>query len=636
MKKLSLILTLALIVVSCVSDPTGELSTTDRHTSKIVNANVEPAPGFLMVRLAEDATAAFFGEITDIAIEAELLYPRSATRAKSKMDDWYLLSFDKSVDVETLAARLAEDERVERIEYDIYIKRPAYKRLEMPASRPEPTRSVTLPFDDPELEWQWHYYNDGSLDPDLCVAGADINLLNAWKYTAGDNRVIVAVCDGGIMASHPDLKDNMWVNEAEKSGKKGIDDDGNGYIDDIYGYNFVTDSGNVTADDHGTHVAGTISAVNNNGFAVCGIAGGTGNGDGVRLMSLQIFEGEDSCYSHQMAKAFRYAADNGAVIINNSWGYMPEDDFVNDNEYERYDSVLKNAIDYFESNAKLDGVMDGGLVVFAAGNEEYPSGIYPGAYHRYICVSAMSSDFTAAYYTNYGPGVNICAPGGDTNYGTFLTISSTSVQDAYSYGYEYMQGTSMATPHVSGCAALAVSYAAKTGKHLTADELRMLIVTSVHDIDQYQEGTKYAFDYISGRYYDIDINRFKGKLGTGCIDAHLLLMQMDSTPCLYLRTGEQSLLSLDEYFGDGSKNLTYKGVEMSSTVKSELGITTTPTVEAGKLNITCSKPGSGRIKVKAIAGGSVEGGNNNMGGMPIEREFELVVRGAVASNGGWL
>ena len=636
MKKLSLILTLALIVVSCVSDPTGELSTTDRHTSKIVNANVEPAPGFLMVRLAEDATTAFFGEITDIAIEAELLYPRSATRAKSKMDDWYLLSFDKSVDVETLAARLAEDERVERIEYDIFIKRPAYKRLEMPASRPEPTRSVTLPFDDPELEWQWHYYNDGSLDPDLCVAGADINLLNAWKYTAGDNRVIVAVCDGGIMASHPDLKDNMWVNEAEKSGKKGIDDDGNGYIDDIYGYNFVTDSGNVTADDHGTHVAGTISAVNNNGFAVCGIAGGTGNGDGVRLMSLQIFEGEDSCYSHQMAKAFRYAADNGAVIINNSWGYMPEDDFRSDNEYERYDSVLKGAIDYFESNAKLEGVMDGGLVVFAAGNEEYPSGIYPGAYHRYICVSAMSSDFTAAYYTNYGPGVNICAPGGDAYYGTFLTISSTSVQDAYSYGYEYMQGTSMATPHVSGCAALAVSYAAKTGKHLTADELRMLIVTSVHDIDQYQVGKKSSFDYTTGEYFDVYLDKYVGKLGTGCIDAHLLLMQMDSTPCLYLRTGEQGLLSLDEYFGDGSENLTYKGVEMSSTVKSELGITTTPTVEAGKLNITCTKPGSGRIKVKAIAGGSVEGGNNNMGGMPFEREFELVVRGAVASNGGWL
>ncbi|MBO7190280.1 MAG: S8 family serine peptidase [Alistipes sp.] len=636
MKKLSLIVSLALVAVACISDPTVESQVESTPVSKIVNANVEPAPGFLMVRLSEDASVEAFGEMTDVAIDAKLLYPRSKTRAKSKIDDWYLLSFDKSVDVKALASCIAKDERVERVEYDVYIQRATYKRLDMPLNRPEPTRSMDLPFDDPELPWQWHYYNDASLDPELCVEGADINLLNAWKYTAGDNRVIVAVCDGGVMATHPDLKDNMWVNEAEKSGTKGVDDDGNGYVDDVYGYNFVAGNGNVTADSHGTHVAGTISAVNNNGFATCGIAGGTGNGDGVRIMSLQIFEGEDGCYQHQLAQAFRYAADNGAVIINNSWGYMPEDDYANDREFERYDSTLKSAIEYFETNAKLDGVIDGGLVVFAAGNEEYPSGIYPGAYHRYICVSAMSSDFKAAYYTNYGPGVNICAPGGDVYYGTIFTISSTSVEYAYSYGYEYMQGTSMATPHVSGCAALAVSYAAQTGKRLTADELRMLIVTSVHDIDQYQVGTKSMFDYYTGTYYDIELNKFQGKLGTGYIDAHLLLMQMDSTPCLYLRTGEQSLLSLDAYFGTASQRLTYKDVEVSSSVMDELGITTTPTIENGQLKVACTKPGVGRIKVKAIAGGSVEGGNYNMGGMPIEREFELVVRGAVATNGGWL
>ena len=636
MKKLSLIVSLALVAVACISDPTVESQVEPTPVSKIVNANVEPAPGFLMVRLSEDASVEAFGEMTDVAIDAKLLYPRSKTRAKSKIDDWYLLSFDKSVDVKALASCIAKDERVERVEYDVYIQRATYKRLEMPLNRPEPTRSMDLPFDDPELPWQWHYYNDASLDSELCVEGADINLLNAWKYTAGDNRVIVAVCDGGVMATHPDLKDNMWVNESEKSGTKGVDDDGNGYVDDVYGYNFVAGNGNVTADSHGTHVAGTISAVNNNGFATCGIAGGTGNGDGVRIMSLQIFEGDDGCYQHQLAQAFRYAADNGAVIINNSWGYMPEDDYANDREFERYDSTLKSAIEYFETNAKLDGVIDGGLVVFAAGNEEYPSGIYPGAYHRYICVSAMSSDFTAAYYTNYGPGVNICAPGGDAYYGTIFTISSTSVEYAYSYGYEYMQGTSMATPHVSGCAALAVSYAAQTGKRLTADELRMLIVTSVHDIDQYQVGTKSMFDYYTGTYYNTELNKFQGKLGTGYIDAHLLLMQMDSTPCLYLRTGEQSLLSLDAYFGTASERLTYKDVEVSSSVMDELGITTTPKIENGQLKVACTKPGVGRIKVKAIAGGSVEGGNYNMGGMPIEREFELVVRGAVATNGGWL
>ena len=111
----------------------------------------------------------------------------------------------------------------------------------------------------------------------------------------------------------------------------------------------------------------------------------------------------------------------------------------------------------------------------------------------------MASDYTAAYYTNYGPGVNVCAPGGDAYYGTMFCVSSTSVQHANSYGYEYMQGTSMATPHVSGCAALAVSYALKQGYTLTSEELKRLILTSVHDINPYQTGSKQYFDYDAGK-----------------------------------------------------------------------------------------------------------------------------------------
>ena len=119
-------------------------------------------------------------------------------------------------------------------------------------------------------------------------------------------------------------------------------------------------------------------------------------------------------------------------------------------------------------------------------------------------------------------------------------------------------------------------------------------------------------------------------------DAHMLLMQIDSTPCLYFRTGEQGQYSLDGYFGDGAKDLTYQGVEISSSVMDELGITTNPTITNGELKITCSKPGVGRIKVKAIAGGDKVGGGGSMGGMAIEREFEIVVRGQVADNGAWL
>uniref|UniRef100_UPI00405733FC S8 family serine peptidase n=1 Tax=Alistipes sp. TaxID=1872444 RepID=UPI00405733FC len=616
----------ALTFVACVQDNLGDIPNDMSQSSKVRNWGDGAAEGRLMVCLAKGATTL---SVEGLEMEIEPLFPGTKSE---KMSRWQLVRFDKSLDLRATAERIAQSEMVEVVEFDLPVERVIGQKVAMPATKPEPTRSVTMPFDDPELPWQWHYYNDGSVGDD-CVAGADINLLEAWKYTAGDNRVVVAVMDGGIMVDHPDLKDNMWVNNAELNGLQGIDDDGNGYVDDIHGYNFVYDSGNVTADDHGTHVAGTISAVNNNGYAVCGVAGGTGKGDGVRLMSIQIFDGEEGCYNYMLARGFMYAADNGAVLINNSWGYEPGG-YQSDNEFERWDSVLKDAIDYFEDNARLEGVMDGGLAIFAAGNESYPEAIYPGAYHKYTCVTAMSPDYTAAFYTNYGPGCNISAPGGDANYGAIHCISSTSVD--LTWGYEYMQGTSMATPHVTGCAALALSYALKQGYTLTPEELRNLILTSTQDINQYQTGTKVCFDHIESIYYDLDLAPYRGKLGSGCIDAHRLLMQMDGTPCLYFRTGETALLSLDEFFGDSSKALVYDSCEVSDQTREALGITSTPSIENGLLKVHCTKPGTGRITVRAIIGGQTLGGGDMIGGMLVEREFEMVVRGSVASNGGWL
>ena len=194
----------------------------------------------------------------------------------------------------------------------------------------------------------------------------------------------------------------------------------------------------------------------------------------------------------------------------------------------------------------------------------------------------------------------------------------------------------MATPHVTGCAALALSYALKQGYTLTPDYLRALIQTSVHDINQYQTGSKQFFDYDSGSYYNMNLAPYAKKLGSGYIDAHLLLMQMDSTPCLYFKTGVASLLSLDEYFGAGSEDLSYQGCEVSDEVRDALGIQGKPRIENGMLSIKCNNPGSGRIKVNAIIGGQTVGGGDLMGGMVVEREFELVVRGAKAENGGWL
>ena len=624
MKRFLLLPILTLALTACVKDNIGDISNEASPNNKIHFADCESVPGRLLIKVNAPIDELV---VDDILLDIEPLFPASDN---TSLDCWLMVRFDELLDSKAMAEAIAKDSRIVRVEFDIIMRRIEGEKVTITEPRPATTRAANLPFNDPELEWQWHYYNDGTLS-ELCSPGADINLLNAWKYTAGDNRVIVAVCDGGIDTDNRDLADNMWVNEAELNGVAGKDDDGNGYIDDVYGYNFVRNEGLVTADDHGTHVAGTISAVNNNGFAVCGIAGGTGNGDGVRLMSIQIFDGNDGCYSSDIARGVKYAADNGAVIINNSWGYDPGI-YYGDNEYESWDSVLKNAFTDFKNNARLEGAMEGGLVVFAAGNETYAEAAYPSAYRDYISVSAMASDFKATGYTNYGPGVNICAPGGDSTYASWLTISSVSTTEKD--GHEYMQGTSMACPHVSGCAALAVSYALKKGYTLTADELHRLVLTSVHDINPHQTGYQYIYDWDAGKYYQIPLEPYQGKLGSGYIDAHLLLMQMDSTPVIYALTGEERAYSLDEYFGSGYTGWKYESCNASNNVRTELGIETLK-IENGMLKIKATKPGSGRITVKAIVGGDHVGGDT-IGGSYVEREIEVVVRGKAATNGGWL
>ena len=639
MKRFLVISFALLLSVACVKDIDEGVGGAHDSSSKIINTSVGAVEGSLIVKL-NDYAQSYTPEVEGVEIEARVLFPAGKSSAEELHTNdiyrWWVLSFDEGLSLTAVANAVAGDERVAIVEYDTIMESLASDEVVVPepSLKHEATRAnADYPFNDPELSYQWHFHNDGKLTSN-CKEGADINLLSAWKYTTGDRRVIVAVMDDGLKYDHKDLAENMWVNEAEKSGKAGVDDDDNGYVDDVYGYNFCTNSGNIEVyNGHGTHVAGTIAAVNNNGFAVCGIAGGSGNGDGCRLMSCQIFDKNGSASLSQIAAAVKYAADNGAVIMNNSWAYS-KGSYTSDSSFASSYSALVNAIDYFEKNAKLEGVIEGGIALFAAGNDGYEVPSYPGAYYNNICVTSFSSNFTASLFTNYGAGANICAPGGEnkaSGFGTLHGISSVSATERD--GYEYRNGTSHSTPHVTGCAALGLSYALELGKSYTAKEFKHLLLTSVQDIDKYQTGTK---TIVYPSINTIDMTRYVGQLGAGYIDAHLLLMQIEDTPCLYVKTGSSAQLSLDEFFGAASEDLTYQGVELSDAARSALGITTTPTISNGLLDIKCTKSGVGRIKITAIVGGSAVGGGNNMGGMLVEREVEVVARGSVAANGGWL
>ena len=324
----------------------------------------------------------------------------------------------------------------------------------------EPLRSVVRydSFDDPWLGTQWHYFNDGSLSSDH-VSGVDINVLPVWEhYTVVNDDVIVAVIDGGIDQYHEDLYENC-----------------------IGGYNFVSDSHILTPHDHGTHVAGTIAAVNNNGVGVVGIAGGNHAAakKGVSLLSCQIFQasGGDKDESVDGAPAIKWAADNGAVIAQNSWGYSF--DSYREAKGTEIPQYLQDAIDYFIKYAGVDedgrqtGPMKGGVVIFAAGNSGWdtdPIGLYPPV----ISVGAVGPAGTKMKYSNYGDWVDISAPGGDADSENGLIYSTLSDNN-----YGGLQGTSMACPHVSGVSALVVSYYGGPG--FTADELKERILGGAND-----------------------------------------------------------------------------------------------------------------------------------------------------------
>ena len=480
-----------------------------------------------------------------------------ARTRKEGLDRWYIANFDKSIETAEMVKKLKRCSSVECIEYSLQITTAEKSNSFSYAVTPwktastkggQVTRNASFPFNESEevRQMQWHYNNPGAVFGRTSLTGADADVWAAWALETGNPDVIVAVIDQGVKYDHEDLAANMWINTGEIPGN-GIDDDNNGYIDDVYGYNYNNDNGTIVTSSslsHGTHVAGTIAAVNNNGIGVNGIAGGSGKGDGVKIMTLQCLGGSDSGDSGAglagTVRAMKYAADNGAVICQNSWGY---DSKLSWNKWTRGSyGALRRAMDYFikyagvDENGEQTGPMKGGIIIFAAGNEAVSYDSYPAADKSVISVASYSYTGDAAIYTNYGSWIDISAPGGDTYVdSTHGGIYSTMVGSDGESTYGYAQGTSMACPHVSGACALAVSYYYGKDKRqgLTPDKLRAALLSSARPFES----------SLSSAYI--------GNMGVGMLDTFNLLNYMNflsDMPDRDLKVGESVAVDLTAYF----------------------------------------------------------------------------------------
>ncbi|NOZ52112.1 MAG: S8 family serine peptidase [Gammaproteobacteria bacterium] len=385
---------------------------------------------------------------------------RTSQSARSRLERWTVVTLNEGEDLERVLAEFINDPDVENV-------------------FPNYTVSVNLIPNDPLLNELWGLNNTGQVVPaegiprsdtdQVGLPDADIDAPEAWDVVVADPTVVIAVIDTGVDYNHPDLAANMWVNPGEIADN-GIDDDNNGFIDDIHGADFRNNDADPMDDHgHGTHVAGTISAVSDNGIGVVGVSAG------VKIMALKFLGANGSGFIADAARALTYAQEKNVRISNNSWGGSG------------YAQV------FFDTLGVLNADGSDHLFVAAAGNSALNTDAsdsrigtvgsvrYPQGYERpnVVSVGATTFDDELAFFSNFGiSSVDVMAPG----FAIYSTVPAVGCPLCQASGYRWLSGTSMAAPHVAGVAGLLLSQNAA----LTATQLKARLMASVDQIEDFQ------------------------------------------------------------------------------------------------------------------------------------------------------
>lgn len=395
----------------------------------------------------------------------KVLFPRDSKRNnalynKYELETYYAVYFEGSTDILETCGKLNYEYKIDFSEPDFIGEGAGVKGTSMKPNDIFFTR-------------QWGLYNDGSLGTTTGrngKSGADMNVLKAWDIETGSSDIIVGILDSGTKTDHPDLNGRIWINSEEV--KNGRDDDGNGFVDDINGYNFAYDNPNVKDDGgHGTNIAGTIGAATNNDLGYAGID------QKCKLMICKNLDDENLGEYSWWSASLYYASNNGARVLNMSEG-----------GYD-YSKTLENAVKYAQ---------DAGCIIVASMmNKNNGDTYYPASFKNVLAVGATDTDdsrckeFTWGGGSNWGKHISVVAPGN--------RIYGLDYRDNSNYDV-YWSGTSQATAYVSGIASILLGQ----DPSRTNNDLREIITQTALDQVGDPREDKAGFDNYYG-YGRVDL-----------------------------------------------------------------------------------------------------------------------------------